>query len=344
MRITMIDDAIPYDGASPDARPLGGAEKAFVRLAAALQARGHEVSAINRCESQSIVDGVVWLPWDSPRPPETDVLLAFRKPTLLGEVPEASHRCLWLWDNPSLLAGEAERAALARWRPTLVFTGETHSRALKTDILPARVIVPGVAEIYRTQPAADATLTAIVTTHPLTGLQPILRLWRDRIHPERPGAELHIYSAGLHKALAAGAAGDRLRPIYDEVRAAQADSVTVYRPLADAGMAEAYARARVHLYPVISREMYASTLAESQAAGLPALVRATGGTSAQLLERVKNGMTGYFTPDDDAFVNLTLALLDADGAVYRNLAQEARAQQRSRGWNDAAIEFEAMWT
>ncbi len=345
MRITMIDDGIPYDGAAPDARPLGGAEKAFARLAAALAQRGHEVTAINRTTSQSIVGGVPWMPWDAPRPPETDVLLAFRKATLLGEVTEATHRCLWLWDVPTVLAGEAERAAIARYRPTLVFTGETHSRALKSDAVKSTVIVPGVADIFREAPANDSPpLTAIVTTHPLHGLQRIVRLWRDRIHPSRPMAELHIYSAVLRKALDEGRADEKLQSVFEDVRAAQSDGVTVRRPLPDPGMAEIYARARVHLYPVVAREMYASTLAESQAAGLPALVRATGGASAQLLERVKNGMTGYFAPDDDAFANLILALVDPDGAVYRNLAREARSMQRTRGWNDAAIEFEALWS
>ena len=345
MRITMIDDGIAFDGSAPDARPLGGAEKAFARLAGAFRARGHEVSAITRGDSQAIIDGVAWMPWDAPRPPETDVLLAFRKARLLGEVAEAGQRCLWLWDHPNSLASEAERAALTRHRPTLVFTGETHSRALKTDILPAQAIVPGVGDVYRIALAVeDPPSVAIVTTHPLHGLQRILRLWRDRIHPARPDAELHVYSAVLRRALNAGAADAPLNEVYAEIVAARADKVTVQRPLPDPEMADVYTHARVHLYPVNTREMYASTLAESQAAGLPAIVRATGGASAQLLERVKNGQTGYFAPDDDAFVNLSVALLDPDGAVYRNLARETRTLQRSRGWNDAAIEFESLWT
>jgi len=345
MRITMIDDGIAFDGSAPDARPLGGAEKAFARLAAAFRARGHDVSAITRTDTQAMIDGVAWMPWDAPRPPETEILLAFRKAVLLSEVTEASHRCLWLWDHPNTLAGEAERAALARHRPTLVFTGETHSRALKTDILPAQVIVPGVADIYRIAPAVeDGPQIAVVTTHPLHGLQRIVRLWRERIHPARPNAELHVYSAVLRRAINAGAADEPLREVYQEIAAARGDKVTVQRPLPDPEMADVYSHARVHLYPVNAREMYATTLAESQAAGLPALVHATGGASAQLLERVKNGQTGYFAPDDDAFVNLAVALLDPDGAVYRNLAGEARSLQRTRGWNDAAIEFESLWT
>lgn len=345
MRITLIDDGIAFDGASPDARPLGSAEKAFARLAVALAARGHEVSAICRTETQAVVDQVAWMPWDAPRPPETDVLVAFRKARLLSEVAEARHRCLWLWDHPASLAAPDERAALTRWRPTLVFTGEAHSRALKSDILPSRVIVPGIADIYRLQAGNDnAPPICVVTTHPLNGLQRILELWRTRIHPARPMAELHVYSAALRRALNAGEASEQLKPVFDEAEAARGARVSVRRPLPDPEMAEVYANARAHLYPVIGREMYAGTLAESQAAGLPAVVRASGGASAQLLERVKNGMSGYFAPDDDAFVNLAQALLDEGGQVYRSLSAQARDHQRSRGWNDAAIEFESMWT
>jgi hypothetical protein len=345
MRIVLLDDGVPFDGEAPDVRPLGGAEKAFARLAAALAARGHDVTVINRCESHKIVAGVPWLPWDSPRPPNTDVVIAFRKATLQAEIDEATHRLLWLWDPADALAKEAEKAALARWRPTVVFTGETHARGLKADGLKSAVVAPGVADPYRNAFSyGTPPQVAVVTTHPLHGLQRMVRLWRDRIHPARPGAELHIYSVALRRALDSGAVSDPLKPVLEDVRAARSDGVAVLPPLPDAGMAEAYARARVHFYPVIQREMYANTLAESQAAALPALVYATGGATRQLLERVKNGITGYFAPDDDAFVNLSLALLDADDRIFTSLSSQARDQQRSRGWSEAAADFEALWT
>lgn len=343
MRIVLLDDGVPFDGESPDTRPLGGAEKAFARLAAALAAKGHDVTVINRCAAHKIVAGVPWLPWDSPRPPNTDVVIAFRKATLMGEIDEATHRILWLWDPADTLAKEAEKAALARWRPTVVFTGETHARGLKADGLRTEVVVPGIADAYREAFALKPPLVAVVTTHPLHGLQRMVRLWRDRIYPARQAAELHIYSVALRRALDTGTVSDPLKAVYEDVRAAQSDSVMVRPPLADAGMAEAYARARVHFYPVVPREMYASTLAESQAAALPALVHASGGASRQLLERVKNGMTGYFAPDDDAFVNLALALLDVDDRIFTSLSNQARDQQRTRGWSDAAADFEKLW-
>ena len=82
MNITMIDDSYAFDGATSRMRALGGAEKAFAQLSCALASRGHNVTAINRCEYQSSVEGVLWVPFDTPRPPDNDVIIAFRKPEL----------------------------------------------------------------------------------------------------------------------------------------------------------------------------------------------------------------------------------------------------------------------
>jgi glycosyltransferase involved in cell wall biosynthesis len=343
MHILLIDDGIAFDGHAPDSRPLGGAEKAFARLAAALARRGHAVSAINRCAAQDTIEGVAWMPWETPRPSETEAVIAFRKARLLNEVADAPHRILWLWDSPASLADDAERMALAHHRPTLVFTGETHRKILKSE-LTSVVIVPGVGEAYRSVAANDSPpLVALTTTHPAHGLQRIVRLWRDRIHPARPAAELHIYSAVLRRALDGGSLPDTLESVMDDVRAGRDEGISVRAPLADPGMAEVYGRARVHLYPIIKREMYASTLAESQAAGLPAVVRATGGATAQILERVRNGGTGYFAPDDDAFVNLAQTMLEPEGAVYANVSRTAREEHAGRTWDAAAVEFEALF-
>ena len=46
-RIVMADDGIVFDGRTPEAGPLGGAEAAFVALADALAARGHRVVVRN---------------------------------------------------------------------------------------------------------------------------------------------------------------------------------------------------------------------------------------------------------------------------------------------------------
>ena len=100
----MIDDSYAFDGATPGLRALGGAEKAFVHLSSALAVRGHSVTVINRCEYQSSVEGVLWVPFNTPRPPDNDVIIAFRKPELLTEFEDnSSNSIVWLWGKPEIL-------------------------------------------------------------------------------------------------------------------------------------------------------------------------------------------------------------------------------------------------
>ncbi len=342
MNITMIDDSYAFDGATAGIRALGGAEKAFAHLAQALSARGHDVTAINRCEYQSSVEGALWLPFETPRPPESDVIIAFRKPELLDEFDDpASRSILWMWGHPKGLNQPVNQKLLEKHDPTLVFVGNAQRRAWKSwrDFKEV-VIQPGIAESYLDTAAFETPpQIAIVTTHPLHGLQNILRLWREQIHPKNDKAELHIYSASLFN----GDVGPKLVEIAKQVADLSAKNVIVKSPGSDGEMAAAYSAARVHLYPLIATEFYGSTLAESQASGTPAVILAADGDATALAERINNGQTGHIAPDEDAFVNLALQLLSEDTAMYKSLARDAKTLQASRNWQNAAIEFEVLW-
>ena len=103
-------------------------------------------------------------------------------------------------------------------------------------------------------------------------------------------------------------------------------------------MAKAYARARVHLYPGSEREMYCSTLAESQAVGLPAVARPVGSVK----ERFTDRQSGFLAPDDDAFVENALAMLKDDEA-FQAASKTATRSGRGRSWDAAATEFETLF-
>jgi len=117
MRITLIDDSIPFDGSTPRKRSIGGAEKAFVGLSEAFAAKGYEVTAVNRCESYFELNGVRWLPFDAPRPPDCEILIAFRRPTLLQEIDDVDQRFLWLWGPLSFLNKAKNQVLLDRYMP-----------------------------------------------------------------------------------------------------------------------------------------------------------------------------------------------------------------------------------
>ncbi len=339
MRITLIDDSIPFDGYTPGGQPLGGAEKAFASLPGALARRGHQVTVINRCRFRMTIEGAQWLTWDSPRPLDTDVLIAFRKPPLLLEMRGARKRILWLTAPANYLRHPSHRAVLDELKPDLVFLGQDH-HATWAGTQRAAVIPPAPRYDYLADPAVAPASPprAIVTTHPAHGLDWLMSLWCQRIHPERPDAELHLYSNVLDKGQSGGDVPEALKPVLGQALDARAQGVVIRKPLGDMGMAEAYAQARVHLYPGHADDMGSFTLIESQAIGLPAVARPLGAAP----ERIRNGQTGYVVPDDDAFVNVTLQVLNNED-IFWGMNRDARLMQRERSWDTVAAEFESLF-
>jgi glycosyltransferase involved in cell wall biosynthesis len=342
MHIVLVDDSIPFDGYSPSSQPLAGAEKAFASLPGALARRGHRVQVFNRAADVLQVDGAAWETWQGTRPVACDVLIAFRKPELLGFVASASHKILWLAAPAGYLAGDSAQGLLYAHRPTLVFMGEAHRATYRADDtkLSTTVIPPGIRPQYLEAPASgpDHPPYAIATSHPQLGLDWLIRLWIERVYPQCPHATLRVYSAALDRAFLGGIVPEPLKAIAALALGAQDKGVAIHRPGADPALAEAYGGARVHLYPGDPREVYCHTLADSQACGTPGLARPFPATA----EQIADGVSGHLAADEEAFARHTLSLLE-DDAAYQRLREGVRAQGAGRGWDAAAEAFEAIW-
>lgn len=341
MHILLVDDSLPFDGYTPSSQPLGGVEKAFASLPAALLRRGHEVEVVNRCGFPITADGVPWKPWEAPRPESCDVLIAYRKPALLDFEVEAARRALWIASPGGYLGRGPNPEILARHAAApIVVAGPAHAATVPAALAGRVVeIAPGLRAPFReAEPMAPANPPrAVVTTHPLMDLDWLIELWTREIRPKVENAELRIFSAMLDRGLLGGDVPERIRPVLDRALAAREHGVTILRPRADPDMADAYREARAHFYPGAEAEVYCATLAESQAVGLPAVARPFAATR----ERVVDGETGFIAPDDQAFASCAILLLMNVG-VFESRSETARATRRGRGWDEAAAEFEAL--
>ncbi|MDA8232148.1 MAG: glycosyltransferase [Magnetospirillum sp.] len=339
MHITLVDDSIPFDGYTASSRPLGGAEKAFASLAGALARRGHDVAVFNRCRWSIAIEGVRWDNLDGHKPLATDLLVAFRKPRLLEFLRQARRRVLWHTGPGRLLDGKAARALIDDHDPLVLLVSAAQAAGFGAKGVAVGMLPPAVRGDFLADapPRATTPPHAIVTTHPSHGLDWLVDLWISRIRPAVPQAELHLYSMSLATAAEGGEVAPGLAPLAEKILAAGAHGIVVVRPQGDRLMADAFRQARVHLYPGDSDDVTAFTLMESQAAGVPAVVRPLGAAP----ERIADGRSGMVAPDDDAFANLAILLLTND-EVERAQSAEARALYRDRSWDAAAAYFEAM--
>lgn len=341
MRIIFVDDSFAFDGYSPASRALNGPEKAFALLPPALAMRGHGVEVFNRAEFPVNADGVVWHPWDDPRPDSADALVAFRHPRLFETVPDAKRKILWMPGLAAALDDSTARAMLAKHRPAIVFFAATQREAWANPLgLETHIVAPGLAPAYlEDEPMLPAIPPrALTTIHPQAGLDGIIRLWTRRVRPDVPGAELHIYSAILDRGRNGADIPQAVRAVLDLALAAAEQGVVLRRPEPDPQMAQAYRVARAHLYPGQRGEIYGFTLAESQAMGLPGIVRAA---NPALLGRIVDRQTGIIAADDEAIAAGTITLL-SDNLAFERMSATSRTLHRGRSWAVAASEFEGL--
>jgi hypothetical protein len=342
MRYVFIDDSpLSYDGYTPLRRAIGGQEKAVIG--------------------------------DSMQPKSAEVLIALRKPPLMGFLRAASHRLLWVMGAPEYLSAPVHEPLWNSFGASLLFIGQNQKRAYTGNVRNT-VLTPGVRNVYwepetapqtvpipmpddygydpHAEAAAEAARKAvaeaanqpapalppphaIVTTHPLHGLSWLVDVWTRLIHPQMPTARLAVYSAVLGKGLRGEEIPVDMHPILLQVKAAAGANVVVVDPLPDEGMARAYRASRVHLYSGDKNDFACWTLGESQMAGTPAVARNLGGVD----ERIDNGQTGYIVPDESAFASVTLQILGNDD-VYRGLATAAGDPVRRRAWATAAEQLD----
>jgi glycosyltransferase involved in cell wall biosynthesis len=337
--VVMADDGIPFDGRSAATGPLGGAETAFVALAEALAARGHAFAALSRCAAPLVHNGVAWSPLAKGAPPACDLYIANRGAGLLGLVPHAGRRVLWLHNPARYLNKPRNLWPLLRYRPLLVLCGEHHAGSVARRLpRSGEAIIPyGLLRPFRTAAPRDPPPPiAVFTSNPLRGLDWLLDLWTSRIRPAVPDAELHVYGGPA----VYGGGGDKARQmavVLARADALAAHGVRRFAPVVHDDLAAVLAGARLMLYRGDPGETFCLALAEAQAMGVPAVVQRIGCVA----ERVVDGRTGTVADDDAAFAAAAIALLRDDG-LWHSFHSAALAMQRGLAWDEVAARFEAL--
>jgi len=339
--IRMADDGIAFDGDTLSRGPLGGAETAFISLAEALAARGHDVTIHNHCGASMKRHGVVWEPLEKGVPETADLYIANRGDRLIHLVPDARARVFWTHNPAQYLNKWRYWRKMARWRPTVVFSSEFHARSIAAWMpTGGKETIPyGISEAFlAADPPADPPPPHVAfTSSPLRSLDWLLDLWEQGIRPHLPGAELHVFSSPKTYGAHGDARADAMNAVLDRARTMAELGVVLRDPLPKADLAEALTGFRVILYRGDPGETYCLAVGEAQAVGVPAVVQDIGCVA----ERVVEGETGFVAADDTDFARRGCAILK-DDELWRRLHAAALAQQRQWSWDDAAAAFEKL--
>lgn len=339
MQIVLADDGLPFDGLTPQERPLGGAESAFVALAEALAAGGDQVTAYAKDARDIEHAGVTWRAHGSALPDKADLYIANRSPRLVAGRLRAERRVFWLHNPAQFLSKPRYLWPIIRYRPTLVMAGPSHAATAPPWIPAKRAIIPlGVESAFLTRPRGPGTPPprAFFTSNPTRGLAALLVLWREAIRPRAPNAELHVFS-GPQVYGATGRNAAAMRAALADAEANAAHGVIIRTPVPKAVLARELAEARALLYLGDPGETFCLAVAEAQAMGVPAVVRPVGAVG----ERVRHGETGFVERDPSDFAHRAVQVL-TDDALWTRFSARALAHRDDLTWPKSAALFRAL--
>ena len=338
MLITFLDKNHVYDGSTINIKPLDGAEKSLIHLTEALASIGHIVRVYNNCEESKVINDVSWNQIKNIDANHSDVWISHNDPKLFDLAPSNTKKILWLTSSGLKLARPENFLASMKYKPTIIIQGENHINSIPDGLksLDASIIPSGNSShfIENKDLLPSVTPKALVTTHPLMGLDWIINLWVKHIHTKLPWAELHIYSYTLHKALL----GKKIPEIYESIFKLVEDNlhcnIKINLPKIDTEMLQEIRDMRVHLYPSHKFEVSAFSLSDTQILGMPAVIRPLGAA----VEKIYNGKTGFIANDEAQFIEYATRFL-SDLSSFKRVNKESKIMHKVRSWDKVAEEF-----
>ena len=268
----------------------------------------------------------------------SDIWVSVNDPRLFDLCNINNKKLLWLINSGLLLSKPEYFQAAINHNPTIIYQGESHINSIPEGLksLDAKMISLGVSNEYFNinDSIPSVTPKALVTTNPLIGMDWLIDIWVKNIHTKLPWAELHIFSMTMYNGIRGNKVGEKYVSILEKLKNNLKYNIHVNKPKIDSKFKEEIKDMRVHLYPSHNYETSALTLMESQALGIPAVVRPLGAAT----EKIVNGKTGFVAQNDNEFSEYSIRLM-SDSGYYKRISDQAKEINVKNNWEIKANDF-----
>ncbi len=339
MRITFIDKVSNITSKSLDYKAIDSNQKKLIFFAKELVKRNHIVTVINQNNDNINQDGIYWTNLKEAKNVSSDLLIAIQDPWLFDNNFDVKKKILWLVGRyPS---SDYKDLLLLLLKQDCKIIYDNH---FLIDILPHNFrVIPkyflgnGVSESYfNVIPLRSSDCNALVTTHPLRGLDWLIEIWSKFIHNKIPWAELHVYSKLLSRR--GWSKNTKINNLKLKLYTFRNNGIIIKNPLPCNNFLRVLPQYRVHLNPSNYNDTSILTLLESQAAGIPIVSR----TSNIIYNSIYDNETGYITDNKEKFSLKTVNLL-SDSKLFNQISRNAKLNTNLKSWKEICDNFERFF-
>ena len=349
--IVIYTEGLPFDGATPFERSLGGSESGVVFMARELARRGHRVRVFCACQRPGEYDGVTYRDLsDFPAFVESescDVFVCCRHPR--GLTAPVRSKINIIWNHDIIVEPAAQQLMSLMFKVDRLFVlSEFHNQQFQR-----RLSVPE-DRYFVTRNGVDLDLIdeasqgvqrdpnrLLYTSRPERGLDVLLTTWPE-LKRRRP--ELKLAVAYYENPSADAQMAEYLETL--KRTAEQLPDITLLGALSKRELYREIAGSALVVYPATFPEVSCISALEAAACGAPMIAS----RYAALKESVVDGETGLLVPGDphsdeyqERFAAAVIGLLE-DDARRAAMAEAARRRVEQRYlWRDIAAEWEDLF-
>ena len=299
MKICFVDNtAFIYDSNSIHSKKLRGAESVLINLSNALNDNGHEITIINNCYDNKIINNVRWININSSREINKFDLVIANGDCRLFKYADAKQNILFSHSHQSIekFIRKKQLFSYLKYKPKICFLSEYHKniRSRLLYLFGHINLRWAVDKIFSNANIKDNhnNNLAIFTSRPDRNLKLLIDIWTKLIISKNKELKLLVTENDLN----------------------YLDKSIIKRKLSNQNsLISDIMSARICLLPGHKAELFCLAAEEANELCVPIVTLGIGSLS----ERVEHGITGFIAKNEQEFANYTLKLFSDDDLWYK---------------------------
>ena len=338
MHFVFLENSIDFTSSSLNLKAIDSFQRGLIHFCKELVKRGHSVSVFNSTSINKSEDGIDWMHFSeiSNLSDDPDVFIICNETDFLDIAINAKLKLFWINSNINILNYKNILVSLLKNKFILLYNSDSLVSSLPHNFkyIPKIKFEIGVNNsFFNNQNFNINNCNALVTTHPLKGLDWLLDIWINIISLKIPWAEMHIYSHILYKK--SFVKDIKINNLKLKLFKYKNNGIHIKKPERENDFIQTLSNYRVHINPSNDISILPFSIIESQARGLPIVSRENN----VIFDYVYHNETGFITNDPNNFANKIIDLL-TDNSLFLRMNSNTKLNNKINNWKTEVESFE----
>ena len=338
MHFVFLENSNDFTSSSLNLKAIDSFQRALIHFCKELVRRNHRVTVFNSTSINKSEDGIDWMHFSeiSNFSDDPDVFIICNDTDFLDITINAKLKLFWINSNINVFNYKNILVSLLKNKFILLYNSDSLVSSLPHNFkyIPKIKFQIGVNnDFFKNQNFNINNCNALVTTHPLKGLDWLLDIWINIISLKIPWAEMHIYSHTLYKK--SFVKNIKINNLKLKLFKYKNNGIHIKKPERENEFIQTLSNYRVHINPSNDISSFPFSIIESQARGLPIVSRENN----VIFDYVYHNETGFITNDPNNFANKIIDLL-TDNSLFLRMNSNAKLNNKINDWKTEVESFE----